>query len=384
MQFMQATDPMGIISWFAMLFIFMYVYPRMMLSQLISKIDQSARKIEDMSDKANSLVVKKTSHAAKHTIHEFTELFVVEPSSIDPYGLVRKIDQTLRNMEERFSQFAESVGKGKNDQEKQQINYGLRAAVSLRQMAKIVRHYVEISKKFKILQIAMILQMQLPMKEKIAESELRGTEAFVNGWPIGDSIGPLVASTYMKKGRKIAEEVVAGETLINGRKCFVLKATGPAPHLGRIDEAMEKIMKKNRISRVITIDAGAKLEGEKTGAVAEGIGFAMGGIGQREMIENVLLPKKIPIDSIVIKVGMDEAILPMKKSIFDSVDKAKNYVERSVERAKRGQKLIIIGVGNSCGVGDNNKSYAEVKNAVEELHKQYKKEEQDAKKGGWF
>src|SRR3989338_5680075 len=335
MQFMQATDPLGIVTWFAMLFIFMYIYPRMMLSQLISKIDQSARKIEAMSEKANGLVLKKSgNHCTKHAIHEFTELFVVEPSAIDPYGLVKKIDQTIRNMEQRFNEFARSIAKNKGELETQEINYGLRAAVSLRQMAKIVRHYVEISKKFKNLQIAMILQMQLPMIEKIAESELRGTEAFVNGWPIGDSIGPLVASTYMKKGRKIAEEVVAGETLINGRKCFVLKATGPAPHLGRIDEAMEKIMKKNRISRGITIDAGAKLEGEKTGAVAEGIGFAMGGIGQREMIENVLLPKKIPIDSIVIKVGMDEAILPMKKSIFDSVDKAKNYVKKAVKLTK--------------------------------------------------
>ncbi|MBI4018794.1 MAG: DUF1512 family protein [Candidatus Aenigmarchaeota archaeon] len=383
MQFMQATDPVGIITWFAMLFIFMYIYPRMMLSQLISKIDQSARKIEGMSEKANGLVLKKTgTHATKHAIHEFTELFVVEPSSIDPFGLVKKIDQTIKNMEQRFSQFAQSIAK--NKEEVQEINYGLRAAVSLRQMAKIVRHYVEISKKFKNLQIAMILQMQLPIIEKIAESELKGTEAFVNGWPIGDSIGPLVAATYMKKPKNIAEEVVVDETVINGRVCFVLKATGPAPHLGRIDEAILKIMKSKKISRVVTIDAGAKLEGEKTGSVAEGVGFAMGGVGQREMIENVLLPKGIPIDSIVIKVGIDEAILPMKKSIFESVDKVKTYVDRAVDRASKGQKVIIIGVGNSCGVKDDYKAHGEVKEIVEELHKQYKKEEKEAKKGGWI
>ena len=59
----------------------------------------------------------------------------------------------------------------------------------MRQIAKIVRHNVELAKKFKNLQIAMILQMQLPIIEKIAESELKGAQAFVSGWPIGDSIG---------------------------------------------------------------------------------------------------------------------------------------------------------------------------------------------------
>src|SRR3989338_8063405 len=89
-----------------------------------------------------------------------------------------------------------------------------------------------------------------------------------------------------------------------------MKAKGPSPHLGRDDEAIQKIMKKNKIVRVITIDAAQKLEGEKSGSVAEGVGFAMGGWGQREMIESFLMPKKMPIDSIVVKVGMAEAIIP--------------------------------------------------------------------------
>src|SRR3989338_3509729 len=121
--------------------------------------------------------------------------------------------------------------------------------------------------------------MQLPIIEKLAESELKGTEAFVNGWPIGDSIGPLVAASYIEKSKDIAEEVAMGEAIIEGRKCFVLKAKGPAPHLGRMDEAIEAIMKKKKISRIITIDAALNLEGEKTGSVAEGVGFAMGGWG---------------------------------------------------------------------------------------------------------
>ncbi|MBI4170869.1 MAG: DUF1512 family protein, partial [Candidatus Aenigmarchaeota archaeon] len=201
---------------------------------------------------------------------------------------------------------------------------------------------------------------------------------------IGDSIGPLAAADLMDSSREIAEDVFMGTTTIDGRKCFVLKAKGPAPHLGRVDEAIEKIMKTNKIARVITIDAGMKLEGEKTGAVAEGIGFAMGGWGERELIENYLLPKKKPIDSIVVKVGFAEAIIPMKKEIYDSLPKVHEYVKKAVSRAKKGEKVIIIGVGNSSGIGNSKKDLKDIKQLVEKMDKKIKAEEAESKKRRWF
>lgn len=386
--FLMQSDIFGMVIWFFLFFVLMFIYPRLMLSQIIYKIEQSAKKMETMSEDANLMAARKVeknpSKELRHQINEFTDFFVVEPSAIDPYGLVKKIDQTIRDMEDRFAEFSNHIGSGLSEKERQELNYSLRAAIGLRQISKIVRHYVEQAKKYKNLQIAMILQMQLPIIEKIAESELRGTEAFVKGYPIGDSIGPLVAASLISESKDLSEDVVYGETIINDRRCFVLKAKGPAPHLGRIDEGIDKIMKRYKITRVITIDAALKLEGEKSGSVAEGVGFAMGGIGQREMIENVLLPKKIPIDSIVVKVGLTEAISPMKKDIFSSVPKVKAAVERSVNRAKKGEKVIIIGVGNSCGIGDTKKTVDEVHAVVEEIDKRYKKEAEQQKKGSWF
>ncbi len=386
MVFLAQTDVAGTIIWFVLLFVLFMVYPRLMLSQLIYKIEASAKRMEQMSQDSIKITAKKTGDEEnRKKIEAFTDFFVVEPSSLDPYGIVHKIDQTIRQMENRFSLFVDSIVKGKTYQEKQEINYGLRASMGLRQMAKIVRHYVEIAKKFKNLQIAMILQMQLPIIEKIAESELKGTEAFVNGWPIGDSIGPLVAASYIEKSKDIAEEVVMGETTIEGRKCFVLKAKGPAPHLGRMDEAIASVMKKNKIGRIITIDAALKLEGEKTGSVAEGVGFAMGGWGQREMIENILLKQKKPLDSIVVKVGMTEAIIPMPKAIFDALPAAREFIAEAVKRSKKNEKIIIIGVGNSCGIPDTKKGIEDVKKVVLELDKKIKKEEEDHKKRGkWW
>src|SRR3989338_5097063 len=263
------ADIGGTIIWFVLFFVLIFLYPRLMLSQMIYKIEQSAVRMEAMTKRSINMVSKKTGNQkdAKQKIDSFTEFFVVEPSSIDPYGIVKKIDQPVRGMETRFDEFVDEIMPGKSYNDKQDINYGLRATIGLKQMSKIVRHYVELAKKFKNLQIAMILQMQLPIIEKIAESELKGSEAFINEWPVGDSIGPLAAAEFMESSKEIAEDVMMATATIEGRKCFILKAKGPAPHLGRVDEAIEKIMKSNKIARVVTIDAGMKLEGEPTGAV---------------------------------------------------------------------------------------------------------------------
>lgn len=382
------TDIAGTLVWFVLFFALIFLYPRLMLSQLIYKIEQSAVRIEGMSQNAMRITAKKVDKNAgkdlKQKMEQISDFFVIEPSSLDPYGVVKKIDHAVRGMESRFDEFVEDIAGGRDYNEKQEINYGIRATIGLRQISKIVRHYVEMAKKFKNLQIAMILQMQLPLIEKIAESELKGTEAFVNGWPIGDSIGPLVAASLMEKSKEIAEDIMMGETTIENKRCFVMKAKGPSPHLGRDDEAIERIMKKHKIVRVITIDAAQKLEGEKSGSVAEGVGFAMGGWGQREMIENFLVPRKMPIDSIVVKVGMTEAITPMTKDTYDSVPAAHEFVKRAVRRAKKGGKVIIIGVGNSSGIGNSKKEVEGVKAVVESLEKKRKAEEEKQKKGGWF
>ena len=376
-------DTLTTLIWFLVFMIFIFIYPRMMLQQLILQLERSALKLEAMSADARKMIVRKVGNESRATdekIRNFQEFIAIEPSSFDPYGIVKKVDQVSRNVESRFDEFVDEIGAGKSQKEKREINFGLRAAIGVHTIAKIVRHYVETAKKFKNLQIAMVIQMQLPQIEKLAESELKGTDAFVNGFPVGDSIGPYVAATYIEKSRPVAEGIVGGETTILGRKVFVLKASGPDPHLGRVDEAVEKIVKKNRIAKVITVDAAGKLEGEKTGSVAEGVGFAMGGGVEREIVEAVLLPRKIPLDTIVVKVGMEDAITPMKKEIKDAAPKVQDLIKDSVRRSPKNAKIILVGVGNSCGIGNDRKSLAEADRMIEEQDRKAKAEQAKKKK----
>lgn len=369
-----SNDPFGAILWFLIFIIFVMIYPRLMLAQLIYQLETSAQKLESMTRKAINLCALKTKKRnTKRMIDDFTEFFVIMPSDLDPYGIVRKIDQVIRTMEYRFEEFVDTVAHNLSLKERRELNYGLRAAISLKQLAKLVRHYVELSKKFKNLQIAMMLRMQMPIIEHLAKGELRGTEAFINGIPVGDGIGPLVAASFMKTPKRIAEDVVYDEVVIKGKRCIVLKANGPQPSLGRIDEAVEKILKKHKVDKVITIDAASKLEGEKTGSVAEGIGFAMGGIVQREIVENLLLPRKIPVYSIVIKVGMTEAIEPMKKAIFNALAKVREKITREIATSKGKGVILIIGIGNSCGIGNTKDAIKQVEKTIKRYYKTRRK-----------
>jgi len=242
---------------------------------------------------------------------------------------------------------------------------GFAGGITVHEISKIVRHYVELVKQTKSIQIAMVLQMQLPMIEKIAKGMFKGTGALTEGRPIGDSIGPLVASELIgdKKSKEIEEGVVMTETNIEGRRVFVIKALGPGGRIGYPGKAVKKIIDKERITRVITVDAAAKLEGEKTGSIAEGVGVAMGGPGvERSYIEEVVVKNDIPLDSIVIKMSPEQAIEPMRKAIKDSVPNVMNSIKRSMERTKKGDRVIILGVGNSSGIGNSKK---EIKKAME-------------------
>ena len=379
-----AFDVWTAISWFGFLFVIVYILPRMMYAQMVYKLEESALKLELLSLKSQKLIQNKcgSKKGDEEKIRKAVEFFVSMPSNLDPYGIVRKIDETIKQMEKRFDIIVSSLVSTREKEERQRINYGLRAGMSVHQIAKIVRHYVETVKKMKNLQMAMIIQMQLPMIEKIAKSEYKGTRAFLEGWPVGDSIGSLAAASMMNRAKPIAKEVVYDYMDIDGRKCFVLKAEGPGPRLGRVDDALQSIMKKHKIDKVITIDAGLKLEGEKTGSVAEGVGFAMGGIGQRELIENMLLPKRIPLDGVIIKVGLEEAIEPMTSETADAVPKVQEAVHEALKTIKRGKKVVIIGIGNSCGTPNTKEHVPKLVKEIKKRHEKIKAAEKPKK--SWF
>ena len=155
--------------------------------------------------------------------------------------------------------------------------------------------------------------------------------------------------------RKVPKDCVAATVPFEGRTALVIKAEGPGGNVGKPGDAVKAIIEENegKIAMVIMIDAGLKLEGEPVGEVAEGIGAAIGGPGVDQFkIEESIAEYHIPINAVIVKEDIGDAVSPMRKEIADSVDKVLERVKNVVlERTKEGDKVIIVGVGNTIGVG---------------------------------
>jgi hypothetical protein len=68
--------------------------------------------------------------------------------------------------------------------------------------------------------------------------------------------------------------------------------------------------------------------------------------------------------------------MPMKKEILDSVPKAIEAVKKAVLRANKKDKILIMGVGNTCGIGNDFNSVAK---AEEKIKSHIKKSEEKKK-----
>jgi hypothetical protein len=380
-------DPIQWILWFVFLIIFFFFYPRLMVSQIMWRIERTARSLEMMSDKSMKFIMKQISDKPdkrlRDSVRRFFDFFMISPVGLDPYGYVPKLDHMIMNQKDRFEYFVGQVGPKLDAEKKANLQMGLAGGITVHEIAKIVRHYVELVRQTKNIQIAMVLQMQLPLIEKIAKAMFTGTKALARGEPIGDGLGPLVAAELIgdAKVTEVDKDVVMARIGLDGRNLLVMKAKGPGGRIGFPGKAVRKVMAREKVARIITVDAAAKLEGEVTGSVAEGVGVAMGGAGvERSYIENEVIRKGLPLDSIVVKMSQEEAIMPMRKAVKDALPEVRASIRRSLERTRKGDKVLLIGVGNTSGVGNSGSVVKEVSDWVEKEEKR-RKEEEKKKKG---
>jgi len=351
--------------------IFIFFYSRIMVQQILFKLEKSAQLLEKMSSKAEKTVInkisKKPDKKLKDRVKNFLEFFAISPVGLDPYGLVKKLEHIIDLEKERFKYFVKQVAPKMDSEKRANIMMGLSGAMTLYQLTKLVRHFVELIKKTKSVNLAMLLQMQLPLVERLARALLHGTEALSNGWPVGDTIGAYVAANLIDKSKveMADEDTVVARKNYKKRDLIIIKASGPGGRTGNPGRVVERICKRENIAKIITIDAATKLEGEKTGTVAEGIGVAIGGVGvEKSYIENVAVKKKLPLDSIIIKMSQEEAITSMKNSIFKSVPNVMKALDETIDRTEEKGKIIVVGVGNTSGVGNDKKGIKETEKII--------------------
>jgi hypothetical protein len=275
---------------------------------------------------------------------------------MDPTGIVTKLDHLLDVRDERMKDEVRLMAPASDEVQVYNLENTLEAAMALNYIYKVVRHYYLQGKKTLSLYTIMQLQMILPMVMKEAEAYSSALKAFAYGQPIGDSVGPLIAAKLMHgyPVRKVPKDCVAADVPFEGRTAIVMKADGPGGNVGKPGDAVEFLVGENKgkITAVVMIDAGLKLEGEAVGEIAEGIGAAIGGPGVDQFkIEEAVSAEKIPLYAVIIKEDIGDAVSMMRKEISDAADKAIERVREVVkERTKEGDHIIIVGVGNTIGV----------------------------------
>jgi len=348
---------------------FFMIYAQKLQSRVImGEISKSLAKLKTMRENARKEAIDYVKNAIKISssssprdpavgVDRFLEYFTILPVDLDPNGLVHKLDHIMRTRDDRVRAEVKKLCIGAGDKEVSKIENILEAATALNLIYKVVRHYYLMGKRTTSMFILVQLQMVMPLLLEEAEALQKAISAFKRGQPIGDSIGPMVVGKMMfgKEKKFAARETIYSEDEYRGRKIYFLKAEGPAGTVGRPGEAITRLVGDMgiKIDTVIMIDAALKLEGEKTGDVAEGIGAAIGGIGvEKYQVEEVAARFNIPIYAVIVKQSVQDAITIMRKEIADAFEKVTNTVYSVIEeRTSEGQSVMVIGVGNTIGVG---------------------------------
>ena len=350
------------ILWLAFFIFYLLYGQKLQVKIMLKEIEGSLFKLKMIRDRGREIAISTVKKFSKHgndpteRVDRLLEYVYIPPVDLDPYGIIKRLEHLVDVRDFRLKDEVKLMVPDADETKINNLTNMLEAALALNQIYKVVRHFYLIGKKTSSFYIILQLQMILPQIIKESQAYASALTAFKNGQPIGDGIGPLIAARLMhgRKEYEIAEDTVVSEVPIDGRIAHVLKAKGPGGNVGKPGEAIRRLLEEmeGKISRIIIIDAAQKLEGEKSGEVAEGTGVAIGGPGvDKYKVEEVAAKYKVPLDAILIKESIEDVISAMKKEIANSVDEVIKRIKRIIhENTKIGDHIIIAGIGNTIGI----------------------------------
>jgi len=314
------------------------------------------KKYSDKNETEKDLMLK---------IENFLSFITITPVNLDPQGIIPKIDHVLNTRDDRFKEEIAILAPRSDPEshETQNLENVFEAAMAVDYVYRLVKHFLILGKKSKSYLILMQISMQMTMILGMGKSYYHATKAFAEGSPIGDALGPLVAGSFVRdvanaddvEAKEIAKDTIVQEVMFEDRTIYVVRAKGPGGTVGKPGTAIKQLVNEHgdSISRIIMIDAGLKLSSDKTGSIAIGVGAAIGGIGvEKFKIEESTSKKVIPIDALICKQSLENAITTMSRPITKSVHPIVEKIKMGIrKRTEKGAKVIVAGIGNTIGIG---------------------------------
>ncbi len=344
-------------------FVFILYGQRIQFYVAEQSVKRSLKKLSAMKDLAAKQTLDYFNSAGKagqgvgERLSQLFEYVTIPPVSMDPNGLVGKLEHITKTGEDRVRNEVQALI-GTDDSVKVSVGSNLvEISSALNIIHKVVRHYYLSAKKTSSYITIFQLQMVLPQIMEQANALAKATETFKLAQPIGDGVGPMLAAKLINGApvQRIARDTVLAKTDYNGRTVYVMKAEGPMGYVGEPHVALQRLIEDQGVSlnMIVMVDAAQKFEGEQSGEIAQGVGAAIGGLGVEKFdIEVISAKHKVPIYAVLIKQGDVETLTAMRKELADAVDKAVAIVRRVIdERTKEGDKVLVAGIGNTLGIG---------------------------------
>ncbi|TFG21854.1 MAG: DUF1512 domain-containing protein [Promethearchaeota archaeon] len=371
----QQTDPFSLILnllFFLLIFVSMFYGQRIQAWKAAKEIETGLEKLKKWDEDCKQILLTSFKEYANKNetekdlmikLEDFMTFIAIIPVMLDPYGIIPKIDHVIDVRDYRFREEVAMLAPNAEDATQQRLENLLEAAMAVNFIYRLIKHYLILGKKSKSMILLMQIAMQMSLILSLAKSFFFASKAFAEGSPIGDALGPMVVGTLVRdlsnnediEAQDIAKDTIVQEISFEERTIYVVRAKGPGGTVGKPGKAIKMLIEKHgdSISRIIMIDAGLKLTGEKTGSLAVGVGAAIGGIGvEKYFIEDSTTKKSIPIDALICKQSLEDAITTMKKSITQSVPHIVEKIKMAIrKRTERGTKVIVAGIGNTIGVG---------------------------------
>jgi hypothetical protein len=348
---------------YGLFFAFILFGQRIQLYSALSGIGRSLKRLDVMRDKARDEAIAyltKMGRADKDVVERIDQVLdyiTIMPVDLDPSGIVRKMEHLANTSDDRVRGEVASLMKGADSVSLSVAQNLLEIAGGLNMIDKVVRHYYLTGKKMNSYMTLAQLQVSLPQILEQADALVKAVGAIKLGQPIGDGVGPMVASKFLSGAAKqpIAKDTVLGVTEYKSRTLYVIKAEGPMGYVGQPGVAVRRLVEEMGVplTTIIMVDAAAKLEGEETGEIAEGVGAAIGGSGvEKFQIEEVASKHDIPVYAVLVKEGELDVMGTMKKEISDAAEKAVARVARIIEeKTKERDSVLLAGIGNTLGIG---------------------------------
>ena len=344
--------------------IYLFYAQRIQAMSMLRQVEGTLRKVKSIRDEGRKVSIEtvrevgKTENDPTPEVDRFMEHFMIPPVNLDPAGIVGKFSQLLNVRENIFEAEVKMMAPGASESELNNLENLLEASLALNVYYKVIRHFYLLGRKTMNIYVIMQIHMILPMIMREIEAYSSAIQAFRDGVPIGDSVGALVAAKMMQghEWEEVAKDMVAAEVPHADRTLIVIKAKGPGGTVGKPGDAIENIINgrkgEKKVKAVIMVDAAGKLEGEPAGAVAEGVGAAIGGLGvEKYKIEEAVKAHEIPTYAVAIKQDISHVVAPMIEELFKACDTAVEAVKRLVEeRTQPGDVVLVAGIGNTIGV----------------------------------